>query len=214
MLSFYWKSKNLKFLNCNVKQFQTLAHITVDGKYGTITDLALVNYIKIVQEKLGATQDGLAGSETINKCKEFQKKQGLTPDGIAGVKTRSKLFQTSSDTVWNFPHFKKSEFNCKCGCGLNNISYSLVKILEDIRYHFGGKPVTITSGTRCSKHNKEVGGIRGSKHLQGKAADFYISGVSTSKLLEHTKTLQASGIINYTYTNNSNMNGVVHIDIK
>ena len=52
MLSDYWKNKNLKFLNCNVKQFQTLVNITVDGKYGPITDLVLINYIKIIQEKI------------------------------------------------------------------------------------------------------------------------------------------------------------------
>lgn len=55
--------------------------------------------------------------------------------------------------------------------------------------------------------------LDGSKHLSGNACDFYIRGVSVSKLLQYTKTLKSSGIINYTYTNNKNMNGVVHIDI-
>jgi uncharacterized protein YcbK (DUF882 family) len=63
-------------------------------------------------------------------------------------------------------------------------------------------------------HNKDVGGIRGSKHLEGRACDFYIKNISTSKLLNYTKNLQASGVINYTYTNSKNMKGVVHIDIK
>ncbi len=211
MLSNIWRIKNLKFLNCTIKQFQTLVHITADGIYGSITDLALINYIKIIQEKLGTNQDGLAGEQTKQKCIEFQKRNGLVPDGICGIKTREKLFQTSSG--WNFPHFKKEEFNCKCGCGLNNINYNLAKILEDIRFHFGGNPVIITSGTRCEKHNKTVGGIKGSEHLKGNAADFYIKGINTSILLNYTNTLKASGIIKYTYTNNKNMKGVVHINI-
>lgn len=74
MLSDTWRKKNLQFLNCNIKQFQTLAHITADGIYGEITNLALINYIKIVQEKIGASQDGLAGEQTKQKCVEFQKK--------------------------------------------------------------------------------------------------------------------------------------------
>lgn len=211
MLSDYWKNKNLKFLNCNVKQFQALVHITVDGKYGTITDLALINYIKIIQEKIGSEQDGLAGFHTQENLIIFQKENGLVPDGICGIKTREKLFQTSS--VWNFPHFKKEEFKCKCGCGLNNINYNLVKILEDIRFHFGGKPLIITSGTRCQKHNAAVGGIKGSEHLKGNAADFYIKGISTDKLLTYCKQLVKEGKIKYTYTNNKNMKGVVHINI-
>lgn len=142
----------------------------------------------------------------------FRRRIGLVPDGICGVKTRKKLFEQKQE--WNFPHFKREEFNCKCGCGKNNINQKIVQILEEIRYHFGGNPVIITSGTRCSKHNAAVGGIRGSKHLEGKAADFYIRNVTTSRLLNYTKNLQASGIINYTYTNSKNMKGVVHIDIK
>ena len=211
MLSTAWRTKNLKFLNCSIKQFQTLVHITADGIYGPITDLALINYIKIIQEKLGADQDGLAGDNTKQKLIEYQKKNGLVPDGICGVKTRAKLF--SQNQEWNFAHFKKSEFNCKCGCGFNNINYNLVKILEDIRYHFGGNPLIITSGSRCEKYNAAVGGIKGSEHLKGNAADFYIKNVTTRTLLAYCQTLVKSGIIKYTYTNNKNMKGVVHINL-
>lgn len=212
MLSVSWRNINLKFLNCSIRQFQTLVHITSDGIYGPITDLALINYIKIIQEKIGTNQDGLAGANTRAKLIEFQKANDLVADGICGVKTREKLFEQKQE--WNFPHFKREEFNCKCGCGANNINFKLVQILEDIRSHFGGNPVIITSGTRCQKHNAAVGGIRGSKHLTGQAADFYIKNVTTKNLLNYTKTLVSSGILNYTYTNSKNMKGVVHIDIK
>ena len=96
---------------------------------------------------------------------------------------------------------------------MNNINLKLVKILEEIRNHFG-QAVVITSGCRCKKHNADVGGVQGSRHVLGKASDIYVKGVSTSTLLAYTKSLVAQNKLRYTYTNNKNMNGVVHIDIN
>lgn len=158
-------------------------------------------------------QTGIVGSDTIEKCKIYQKSVGLEADGIAGVQTRAKLNQTSKYSWNDFKHFKQNEFACKDKCGFSNENLKVVKILEDIRTHFGGKPVIITSGCRCEKHNKKVGGIKGSKHLSGEAADFYIKGVSTQNLLNYTTALMHKGILKYTYTNNKNMKGVVHINI-
>lgn len=58
-----------------------------------------------------------------------------------------------------------------------------------------------------------MGGIKGSMHLYGKACDFYIKGVSTQNLLNYCYGLMNQGLIKYTYTNNKNMRGVVHINI-
>ena len=97
----------------------------------------------------------MLGISTVTNCKKFQREQGLVADGICGVKTREKLFQVNT---WNFPHVKKEEFNCKCGCKANNINHKIVQILEDIRFHFGGNPVIVTSGTRCKKYNNSLKG--------------------------------------------------------
>ena len=209
MLSSYWRNENLHFLNCNVKEFQELVHITADNIYGVITNQALVEYIKLIQQKLGCTIiDGLVGKETKQKCRDFQKENNLKVDAICGEQTREKLFDN-----WNFPHFKKEEFNCKCGCNLNLTNQKIVSILENIREHFGNNPVIITSGTRCQKHNKDVGGASGSRHLTGKAVDFYIPGVDVNQILLYCQELVRKGILRYTYTNNTNMNGCIHIDI-
>lgn len=96
------------------------------------------------------------------------------PDGICGVKTRNALDNINGDTWSEIQHFKPEEFTCKCGCGYNPINLHFVTILEQIRAHFGGKPLIITSGCRCSTHNKKVGGVQGSKHVLGNAVDFYI----------------------------------------
>lgn len=55
-----------------------------------------------------------------------------------------------------YPHFKKQEFACKDKCGFMDENLKVVEILEEIRSHFGNKPVIITSGCRCVKRNNRV----------------------------------------------------------
>jgi uncharacterized protein YcbK (DUF882 family) len=70
---------------------------------------------------------------------------------------------------------------CKCGCGSDHVQLELVIILQNIRDYFN-KPVTVTSGVRCVKHNTRVGGAKKSKHLTGEAADIKIAGVSPNAI--------------------------------
>ena len=226
MLSIKQRQMNLNFLNyatggidgiegSKTKQaygyFQRDFGLVVDKIYGIKSDFKLIEVIKYIQRKIGAVVDGVAGNETISKCKEYQKAHGLAADGICGVATRNCM--NNEGLSWNnIKHFQKSEFTCKCGCGTNNIDLRLVKILDEIREHFG-RACIITSGCRCSKHNRNVGGVQGSRHVLGKAADFYIQGVHVNDLLAYTKSLVSQGKLRYTYTNSSNMSGVVHIDI-
>ena len=222
---------NLKFLNYYfgeidgikgsqttqaIREYQANNGLAVDGIAGQNTIDSIRELICRIQGIIGADIDGVAGGETIEKTKEWQSEHGLVADGICGTITRSAMFNEPQPTPgeWNFPDFQQSEFACKCGCGFDDINHRLVQILEDIRSHFGGHPVIITSGCRCPKHNAEVGGVQGSRHVLGKAADFYIQGVSTKDLLNYCQSLVNQGILRYTYTNNGSMNGVVHIDIN
>lgn len=194
----------------------------IDGIKGKLTEQAIRNY----QRDNGLTVDGIAGQKAIDSIRakicDIQRKIGATVDGVAGSETitkneeynRKNATQNTTANDWTgIEHFKISEFACKDGCGYDNIDTRLVRLLEKIRAHFGGKPLIITSGCRCAKHNAEVGGVQGSRHVLGKAADFYIKGVSTQDLLNYCKELVANGEARYTYTNSKNMNGVVHIDI-
>lgn len=214
-LNYYWGEidgiKGTQTIRA-IQDFQADNGLVIDGIAGQKTIDCLREIICEIQYIIGASVDGVAGNETIEKTKIWQENHGLKPDGIAGINTRNAMFNESDN--WNFPHFSKDEFTCKCGCGLNNIDKRLVQILEDIRYYFGGKPIIITSGTRCDKHNAEVGGVQGSRHLIGKAVDFYIQGVPTSEVLKYCQELVNRGILRYTYTNNSNMSGAIHIDIN
>ena len=88
----------------------------------------------------------------------------------------------------------------------------ILKIADEIREHFG-KPAIVNSGTRCSKHNKAVGGVTNSRHLTGKAIDLYVRGVDGGTLVNYTKQLVNQGKLRYTYRISANGNAV-HIDIQ
>lgn len=142
-----------------------------------------------------------------------QLKYGATVDGVAGNETIQKKIEYENRNNWNsIKYFKPNEFECKDGCKLNNIDIRLVKILDQIREHFGN-PLIITSGVRCAKHNKEVGGVENSRHKIGKAVDFYIQNVNKSDILKYCQELVNKGILRYTYTNDTNMKNAIHIDI-
>ncbi len=112
-----------------------------------------------------------------------------------------------------FKNFKYSEFKCKCGGEYCNgypvaFSYELANNLQKVRDYFG-KPLVITSALRCEKWNSLQGGVSSSKHKKGWACDFYISGVSYTKLDNYVKKLP---YFNYCYRINKNQN-VIHYDI-
>ena len=58
-----------------------------------------------------------------------------------------------------------------------NLTGLCVHILEPLRAHFG-KPVVVSSGYRCPKLNKAVGGASSSQHVLGQAADITVPGIA------------------------------------
>ncbi len=172
-----------------IEEFQRNYGLAVDGIYGAKTDTKLIEVIKAEQVKLGVVADGIAGPNTVNA-------------------------RDNKQLSWNdIKHFKQSEFTCKCGCGFNSINLNLVKILDEIRDYFG-QPITVTSGCRCAKHNAKVSGaVSNSRHVSGKASDIKVANVDKARVLAKCKEYVANGRARYTYTNNTNMKNVVHIDI-
>ena len=68
------------------------------------------------------------------------------------------------------PEYKPDKrFACPC-CGANYIDIRLERLVGHIEQRAGEK-LTITSGYRCRKHNRMVGGSETSSHLKGLAAD-------------------------------------------
>ncbi len=73
------------------------------------------------------------------------------------VATRHNIDNTPSDEV------------------IDNLILLCTNVLERIREEFG--PVRITSGYRCPKLNKKVGGSLNSQHMKGEAADIIVPNV-------------------------------------
>ena len=78
-------------------------------------------------------------------------------------------------------HFSREEMACKCchNLPLNGISQALLDGLEKLRTRIGDKPINVTNAYRCEIHNQEVGGVRDSQHVLGKAADIWVEGFSS-----------------------------------
>ena len=77
---------------------------------------------------------------------------------------------------WNsIQHFNAKEFDSpdRAGSGFDNMNETLIRGLNYVRQQME-QPLRVNSGYRTKEHNKEVGGVVGSQHTLGKAADIHI----------------------------------------
>ena len=216
-----------------IKAYQAGQSLAADGLWGENTQKASESNARAVQQKLNDAGmrtdiDGIIGNDTVACLTRYQTAVGLTADGIMGVETYRKLFNdpsygaatTSKATGGISAHFNKTEFRCGCGgryCnGYNgkNVSTSLLNILEKLRSYYG-RPIVITSGIRCQKYNDSLrGSIKNSAHIQGKAADIYIRGITdTVSGRAQVKRLAYQYGAKYVYYGTSNMGNAVHINV-
>jgi len=93
--------------------------------------------------------------------------------------------------IWNeIKNFTENEFDCHCGCGLNNINTDLVYKLDEAR-ELAGVAFKINSACRCEKRNTSEGGEKLSSHLDGLAVDIKVLGSAHRFLI--LKSLLAVG---------------------
>ena len=102
-------------------------------------------------------------------------------------------------------NFNLREFACKC-CGSVKIDSELVGKLQILRSRIQ-RPVIITSGYRCPRHNKEVGGTENSYHTQGLAVDIVVDGYSLDELEAIARAVGFRGIGVYKIAN------FMHLDL-
>ncbi len=70
------------------------------------------------------------------------------------------------------PHFNVQEFKCKCGKEHEILlSTELVDKLEKLYSALNCSKIIVTSGYRCTAHDKNVGGSGSGQHTKGNAAD-------------------------------------------
>lgn len=180
------------------------------------------SYLKDLGFYTGAV-DGIEGAKTKAAYKALQSKYFKRKSDIDGVYGKNTdILLTNAFNVKKYTkNFKLEEFSCNCG-GAHCTTYpvlldiQLLKNLQKVRDKYG--TVTITSGMRCEKHNKAIGGVSGSRHKSGKALDIRVS-ISYSEagrkqVMSYWRTLPKN---RYTYCNIGgnypNMGTSVHIDV-
>lgn len=99
-----------------------------------------------------------------------------------------KLYSRVTDfdaAGWRWPHFSPDELRCQCGkyCGGEYFHDPIfLDTLEKMRAGTGA--IQINSARRCARHNKAVGGVPNSMHLQSIAVDIKIAPHSRVELYE------------------------------
>ena len=89
-------------------------------------------------------------------------------------------------------HFKRKDFACRCGCGFDTVDYHLVVRLDQIREHFNA-PTYITGPNRCTaRNNATPNSSKNSQHVQGRAADITVDGVSPREVADYAEGLGLS----------------------
>ena len=102
------------------------------------------------------------------------------------------------------PHFRSSEFQCKCGKAHDTlISDELVSKLEALYAKLNCSKIIVTSGYRCVTHDKNVGGSGTGQHTKGTAADICCYGqdgkpISSKVVCCTAQDLGFGGIANIT----------------
>lgn len=181
--------------------------------------------------------DGIWASGSKEACKSFQRDRGLTVDGHGGPDTDKALrYAVGNDLMKPEPvpdsdtketgstelellfegirYWKPEEFRCRCGeyhapyCDGFPIlpDRTLLELVDDLR-HNAGRPAHRSSAIRCPQHNADSNGAAGSRHLKGKALDFFIEGMSGSQLLA---AAQADPRTRYAYIIEGQW---VHVDV-
>lgn len=126
--------------------------------------------------------DGIEGAQTKAAYLKLQKAYFVREKDIDGLygKNTDLLLKNAYNVHKYCKNFKLEEFRCKCieknkdyctgyPAELNT---HLLKYIQEIRNEYGA--TTIRSGMRCQKYNdQQKGSSKTSKHITGKAVDFY-----------------------------------------
>lgn len=122
----------------------------------------------------------------------FYKREQPEPDEVGG---ESPDYPNNGMTPKQ-KNFSLSEFNCHDGTPVPLKYYGNVQMLMDSLQALRddtGLPVIVISGYRTEIHNRSVGGVTNSQHLQAAAADIKIPGWSPAKVQARILKLIAEG---------------------
>lgn len=185
----------------------------VDGIWGPKSR----NATEQAQEDLGIPADGIFGAQTETAVLEavytydvdapVPEPDTSLPENNVGKTELELLFE-------GIRYWSPEEFRCRCGeyhapyCDGFPVlpDRTLLELVDDLR-HDAGRPGHRSSAIRCYQHNIDSNGAAGSRHLKGKALDFYIEGMTGSQLL---RAAQADPRTHYAYIIDGQW---VHVDV-
>lgn len=150
--------------------------------------------------------DGIEGGKTKAALAQFRADYGTGPEGLVGAVAGQRL---KKDFWEGMRYFTREEMRCPCGeCGgfPSEPSEKLMRIAESVRSSLG-TVMDVSSGVRCTAHNRAVGGAANSRHLSGRAMDVRARGRTTSQLLS---ILRAQPGVAYSYAIDDSY---VHFDV-
>jgi hypothetical protein len=185
----------------------------VDGIWGPKSR----NATEQCQEDLGIPADGVWGPQTETAVLEAVYTYDIDapvsePDASA---TENNVGRTELELLFEgIRYWSPEEFRCRCGeyhdpyCDGFPVlpDRTLLELVDDLR-HNAGRHGHRSSGIRCYQHNIDSNGVSDSRHLKGKALDFYIEGMTGSQLL---KAAQADPRTRYAYIIEGQW---VHVDV-
>lgn len=184
----------------------------IDGDWGPLSASGTGD----LQRKLGIPDDNVFGPQTEKAARKAIGEGDDLEETVEEV--ISKTEKPTGDFWDHIKYWSREEFRCRCReyyalpyCGGFPVEpdQTLVELVDDIREK-AGAPGRRSSGIRCQVHNQRSGGVANSKHLYGKALDFYIEGLSGNQLL---KLAQEDPRTSYAYIIKPG-EPYVHVDVK
>jgi len=102
-------------------------------------------------------------------------------------------------------NFSLHEFECRDGSNLVKLDEELIDKLQKLRA-LVGKSIIVNSGYRTPEYNSKIGGAPKSQHMEGKAADIRVTGVTPVQVAKLAKQVGFRGVGIYdTFT---------HVDVR
>lgn len=154
--------------------------------------------------------DGIWGPKSRKATEQCQEDLNIPSDGIWGPQTEAAVLEavytwdvdapvepevpsddsTMAELFSGIRYWSPEEFRCRCGeyhepyCDGFPVlpDRTLLELADDIRAETG--VAHRSSAIRCPQHNIDSGGVANSRHLTGKALDFFVEGYTAKRLLD------------------------------